>query len=178
MILGMALPTLTFVHVALSLIGIAAGMVVVAGFLRSRSLPLWTATFLGTTFLAGVTGFFFPVDHVLPSHIVGVITLVALAGAWLGLLRLRVAPEYRVLYVTAAVAALYLNVFVGIVQAFLKIAALHSLAPTQQELPFLVTQGVAFVLFIAAGFFAIRSCRRAGTDLNAGTRPASGRSSA
>jgi len=55
------------------------------------------------------------------------------------------------------VIALYLNVFVLIVQLFQKVPALKAIAPTQSEAPFKVTQLVALVLFVVlASFAAIR----------------------
>ena len=79
MILGMSLATFTVVHVVVSLIGIAAGLIVLAGMLSTGRLPGWTALFLATTTATSVTGFFFPAAHILPSHIVSVISLAVLA---------------------------------------------------------------------------------------------------
>jgi hypothetical protein len=52
------------------------------------------------------------------------------------------------------VVALYLNVFVAIVQAFRKLPALKALAPTQSEPPFKLTQLVVLVLFVVLTFAA------------------------
>src|SRR5438552_13960372 len=120
MILGMSTSTFTLVHVVLSLVGIFAGLVVVFGMLGSKRLDGWTALFLATTVLTSVTGFFFPFDKILPSHIVGIISLVVLAIAILALYALHLAGAWRWIYVVSAVMALYLNVFVGVVQAFQK----------------------------------------------------------
>ena len=79
--LGLSLPMFTLVHIAISLIGIAAGFGVLYGFLASRDSPSWTGTFLVFTALTSVTGFFFPADRLLPSHVVGAISLVVLAVA-------------------------------------------------------------------------------------------------
>lgn len=157
MILGMSASTFTLVHVVLSLIGIFAGAVVLFGMLRAKRVDGWTALFLATTILTSVTGFFFPSDHLLPSHIVGIISLVALAIAILALYLYRLAGSWRWIYVTSAVVALYFNVFVGVVQAFQKLPFLTPLAPTQSEPPFLVTQLVVITLFIVVGFVAVRS---------------------
>lgn len=157
MILGMSISTFTLVHVVLSLIGIFAGAVVLFGMLRAKRVDLWTALFLATTILTSVTGFFFPSDHLLPSHIIGIISLVALAIAILALYLYRLAGSWRWIYVTSAVVALYFNVFVGVVQAFQKLPFLTPLAPTQSEPPFLVTQLVVITLFILVGFVAVRS---------------------
>lgn len=154
MILGMT--TFTFIHVALSLIGILAGLVVMAGLLQSNRLPGWTAVFLATTVATSVTGFGFPFVKFLPSHGVGIISLVLLAAALLGLYGYRLAGSWRWIYVVGAVISLYLNVFVLVVQAFQKIPALKALAPTQSELPFVVTQAVVLLIFIALGVAAVR----------------------
>ena len=156
MILGMSISTFTLVHTVLSLIGIASGIVVLLGMLDAKRLGGWTMLFLATTVLTCVSGFFFPSDHVLPSHIVGIITLVALAAAVLAIYAYRLAGSWRWIYVIGAVVALYLNVFVGVVQAFLKLPFLQPLAPTQSEPPFLIAQLVVMAIFIVLGFLAVR----------------------
>jgi hypothetical protein len=156
MILGMSLPTFTLFHVVLSLVGIAAGVVVLVGLFNSRLPGGWTALFLATTILTSVTGYLFPANRVLPSHIVGAVSLVVLTVAVAALYRFRLVGAWRWIYVVFAVGALYLNVFVGVVQAFLKIPPLHSLAPTQSEPPFVIAQGVVLIAFIAIGFLAVR----------------------
>jgi hypothetical protein len=159
MIIGMSTSTFTLVHVVLSLVGIAAGLVVLFGMFGSKSLDGWTALFLATTVLTSVTGFFFPTDKVLPSHIVGVISLVFLAAAILALYVYHLAGSWRWIYVVGAVVALYLNVFVGVVQAFQKLPLLASLAPTQSEPPFVVAQSVVLVVFVVLAIVAVRSFR-------------------
>ena len=156
MILGMSISTFTLVHVVLSLVGIFAGLVVVFGMLGSKKLDGWTAIFLATTVLTSVTGFFFPFDKILPSHIVGIISLVVLAFAILALYALHLAGPWRWIYVVSAMLALYLNVFVGVVQAFQKVPLLASLAPTQSEPPFLIAQAVVLVIFVGLGIAAVR----------------------
>jgi hypothetical protein len=157
MILGMSTSTYTMVHVILSLVGIFAGLVVVFGMLSSKMLEGWTALFLATTVLTSATGFPFPRDHILPSHIVGVISLIVLAIAIYALYSRHLAGSWRWIYVVGAVVALYLNVFVAVFQSFLKLPALNALAPTQSEPPFLVAQSVALLIFIALAVVAIRS---------------------
>jgi hypothetical protein len=155
MILGMSLSTFTTVHVILSLIAIVAGLVVAWGMLYGKRLPVLTAVFLATTILTSATGFLFPFSKLLPSHVFGIVSLVALAAALVALYGLDLAGPWRWVYVTGALLALYLNVFVGIVQAFQKLAFLQPLAPTQQEAPFLVAQMAALAIFLAVGFFAV-----------------------
>ena len=161
MILGMSLATFTAVHVVISLIGIAAGLIVVVGMLSASRLPGWTALFLTTTVLTSVTGFFFPAAQVLPSHVVGVISLVVLAITLVALYGKRLAGSWRWIYVAGAVLALYLNSFVGVVQAFLKVPALNRLAPTQSEPPFLVAQLTVVALFVVLGIRAVTRFRPA-----------------
>ncbi len=112
-----------------------------------------------TTILTSVTGYFFPADRILPSHVVGAISLAVLAVATLACYHYRLEGASRGIYVITASVALYLNVFVLVVQGFLKVPALKTLAPTQSEPPFLVAQGVVLVAFIAIGFAAFRSFR-------------------
>jgi hypothetical protein len=151
MILGMATATYTLVHVAISLVGIASGLVVLFGLIGGRRLEGWTALFLATTVATSLTGFGFPFDHLLPSHIVGIISLVVLGVAIVARYPLALAGRWRRAYVACAVLALYLNVFVLVVQAFLKVPALRAMAPTQSEPSFVVTQSTVLVLFVALG---------------------------
>jgi hypothetical protein len=157
MILGMSIPLFTIVHTVLSLIGILAGIVVLFGMFGSNRLPGWTAVFLATTVLTCVTGFIFPRDHILPSHIVGIITLVVLAIAIVAVYVYRLAGSWRWIYVVSAVVSLYLNTFVAVVQAFLKVPFVNALAPTQAESPFAIAQGIVLVLFVVLGIVAVRS---------------------
>ncbi len=156
MILGLSTSNFTLVHVVISLVGIASGLVVLLGMLGAKRLDGWTALFLATTVLTSVTGFFFPSDRLLPSHIFGIISLVVLAAAILALYVYRLAGAWRWIYVTSAVAALYLNVFVGVVQAFQKLPFLQRLAPTQSEPPFLAAQLIVLAVLIVLGFVAVR----------------------
>jgi len=156
MILGMTLSTFTFVHVLLSLAGIGSGFIVVYGLVTGKRLDGWTLVFLITTVLTSVTGFLFPVEHLLPSHIVGIISLVVLAGAIVARYGLHLDGAGRWIYVVCAMVALYLNVFVAVVQSFLKIPALRALAPTQKEPPFLVAQLVVMALFVVLGILAVK----------------------
>jgi|SRR5467141_551224 len=159
MVWGMTLATFTEVHVVLSLVAVAAGFVVMTGLLGGRDRSEWTALFLVTTVATSVTGFGFPVDHLLPSHVIGIVSLVVLAVAILARYGRRLRGAWRPVYVVCAALALYLNVFVGVVQAFLKVSALHVLAPHQTEPPFLVAQLVVLALFIVLAVLAARRFR-------------------
>ena len=156
MIWGLTESTFTTVHVVLSLIGIGSGLVVMVGLLGGKEHPRWTALFLATTVATSVTGFGFPFEHLLPSHIVGMVSLVVLAVAILARYAFHLAGAWRWVYVVGAVIGLYLNVFVLVVQGFLKVPALHALAPTQSEPPFAIAQGIVFVIFIVLGVFAVK----------------------
>jgi hypothetical protein len=151
--------TFTIVHVVLSLVGIVSGLVVIAGLIAARRLDGWTVLFLASTVATSVTGFGFPVDHVLPSHVVGVISLVVLAVTILARYVRHLAGAWRTIYVIGTVVALYLNVFVLIVQAFRRVPALTAMAPTQSEPPFLVAQLVVMGLFVVSGIAAVRGFR-------------------
>ncbi|MBY0559512.1 hypothetical protein [Hyphomicrobium sp.] len=155
MILGM--DTFTFIHVALSLIAIAAGVIVFLGFVADASWPGLTAVFLLTTVLTSVTGFGFAFTQLLPSHIVGIISLVILAIALYALYGANLRGAWRWIYVVTASTALYLNVFVLIVQLFQKVPALHALAPTMGDPPFIAAQTVALVAFLVLGWLAVRN---------------------
>ena len=157
MILGMSISAFTVLHVALSLVGILAGFVVVAAMFGSKPVNGWTALFLITTVLTSVTGFLFPVDKVLPSHIVGVVSLAVLIIAIVAFYGARLARSWRWIYVVAAVVSLYLNVFVLVAQAFLKVGFLNALAPKGSEPAFIIAQAIVLVIFIALGIKAVRS---------------------
>jgi hypothetical protein len=159
MMLGMSLPTFTLLHVVISLIGIVSGAIVLFGMLTARRLDGMTALFLTTTVLTSVTGFMFPFTQLLPSHILAIISLVVLAIAVLARYSLHMSGAWRAGYVITAVMALYLNVFVLVVQSFLKVPALHALAPTQKEAPFAIAQGVVLVAFLVLGYMAVKKFR-------------------
>jgi hypothetical protein len=159
----MSTSTFTVMHVVLSLIGIFSGMVVLFGMLSANRLTGWTALFVASTVSTSVTGFFFHSEHFGPPHVVGVVSLVVLAVAILGLYVYRLVGPWRWIYVGGAVLALYLNVFVGVVQAFEKVPFLSRLAPTQSEPPFLVAQLIVMAIFVVLGLLAAMRFRPAAT---------------
>jgi hypothetical protein len=159
MILGMSTAAFTQFHVLLSLIGIVSGIVVVLAMLGANRLPLLTAIFLLTTVGTSVTGFMFHFASFGPPEIIGVISLVVLGLAILALYGYKLAGSWRWIYVAGAVFALYLNVFVGVVQTFQKVAFFHALAPTQAEPPFAIAQGIVLIAFIVLGIAAARKFR-------------------
>src|SRR5579871_1057793 len=154
MILGMTTSTYTAVHVILSLIGIGAGLIVMFGLLGRKRLDGWTALFLATTAATSLTAFGFPNEHITPGIVVGIVSLVALAVAVVARYARHLAGSWRGTYVVSAMIALYLNVFVAIVQSFEKVPALNALAPKGSEPPFLITQVVVMALFVALSILA------------------------
>jgi hypothetical protein len=132
------------------------------GLLAAKRLNGWTGLFLLTTVATSVTGFGFPFEHLLPSHVVGAISLVVLAVAILARYGRHLTSGWRTIYVITAMIALYLNVFVLVVQSFLKIPALHAMAPTQTEQPFKVAQLAVLIALIALTIFAVKRFRHEG----------------
>lgn len=157
MILGMT--PLTFVHVVLSLIGIFSGFIVVFGMLTAKRLDGWTALFLATTVATSVTGFLFPFHGFLPSHVLGILSLLVLPVAIVARYGCQLAGGWRRTNVITAMIALYLNVFVLIAQLFMKVPALKAMAPTQSEPPFKLTQLVALVFFVVLTIAAAKKFR-------------------
>ncbi len=161
MILGMSLATFTTLHVVISLIGIATGVVCLLAMVGSRLPTGLTATFLLTTVATSVTGFFFPNLKIGPPVIFGVVSLAVLTPVLLALYHYHLAGPWRWIYITGAAFALYLNSVVGVVQAFQKLAFLKRLAPTQSEPPFLLAQGVVLVVIVGLTILALRRFRLA-----------------
>jgi hypothetical protein len=166
MVLGLSLSTFVLVHVIISLIGIAAGFIVMSGMLGSNRMPGWTALFLLLTILTSATGFLIPPlvsEKLLPSHIIGALSLLLLAIACFALYGEKLSGAWRWVYVLTALLAQYLNVFVLVIQSFLKIGPLHALAPSvpPSEPPFAILQGIVLVFFIIFIIGAIRRFRPA-----------------
>jgi hypothetical protein len=150
MVLGVSLATFTLVHVIISLIAFVSGLVVISGLLGSKPMPGLTAVFLLFTILTSATGFLFPFTQLLPSHMIAILSLVLLAIACIALYAMRLAGPWRPIYVVTAMTSLYLNVFVLIIQGFLKVPALHALAPGVPPAGpvFAVAQGIVLVFFV------------------------------
>lgn len=146
----------TLVHVIITVVAAMSGTVVVRDMLVSRVDRTWTALFLAFTVLTSATGFLFPASAILPAHVVGVISLVVLAIAIFAFYVRKLAGPWRWVYVSTAILAFYLNVFVGVVQMFLKIPVLQQSSPTQTELPFAATQLVILLATIALGVAATK----------------------
>ncbi len=138
-------------HVAVSLLAIALGLWVMIGMFKGQRQPQATAWFLATTVLTSLTGFALPAARLLPSHGIGAISLALLAVALYARYLAGLAGRWRGTYVGTALASLYLNVFVLVVQAFRQIPPLHTLAPNQSEPPFALAQLLLLVAFVYAG---------------------------
>lgn len=161
MIFGMTTAAFTLAHVIISLVGIAAGVVAVTEMLAGKPLGHWNAIFLATTIATSVTGFFFHSAQFGPPHVIGIISLAVLAVALFALYGRHLQGYWRPTYAVSAVLALYLNAFVGVVQAFQKIGPLKGLAPTQSEPPFLVAQATVLGLFLIVGYQSFKRLRTA-----------------
>ncbi len=160
----------TLFHVGISLIGIGSGFVVIYGLLTARRFDGWTAVFLATTVLTSVTGFFFPSAHFTPGHAVGILSLLVLGPALWARYREQMAGRWRTAYVICGTVAQYFNFVVLIIQLFAKTPALHELAPTQSELPFVGTQLVVLAAFIGVAIASVIRFR--GPSANASQLPA------
>src|ERR1700757_1340155 len=152
----MSLATYTLIPVIISLIGIGTGLIVLFGMFGDKRLDGMTALFLATTALTSLTGFGFPFEHITPGFILGVLSLIVLAIAIPARYTFRMSGRWRAIYVITAVIALYLNCFVLIAQSFMKVPALHALAPNGNEPPFAIAQGILLVLFIVACVLAVK----------------------
>ena len=149
----------TLFHVALSLVGIAAGLVVLFGLIKNQALNTWTLVFLVTTAATTLTGFLFPFRGFTPAIGTGIVSTAVLVATIPARYAFHLAGPWRWVYVVGAVVSLYLNCFVLVVQAFLKVPALHALAPQGTEPPFAITQAIVLVLFVIAGYLAVRRFR-------------------
>src|SRR5262249_582965 len=151
---GMRMSLLTIIHVGLSLIGIATGFLVIFQMIGAKPLGGLNAIFLATTILTSVTGYFFPITKVTPGIVIRPISLVVLAIAVFAMYSKRLAGGWRTVYVVTAVLAQFFNVLVLVVQSFMKIPALHTMAPTGEESIVKICQLGALLLCIALGVLA------------------------
>jgi len=141
----------TSFHTILSLIAILAGAFVIKALIDNRRPGFWTLVFLVTMIATDVTGFMFPFDKLLPSHIFGILSLVLIAVALFAHYVCHFSGAWRWIYAVTIGIAVYLNYFVLVTQLFLKVPALHALAPgapDNPEPPFLIAQGLLLVIFV------------------------------
>jgi hypothetical protein len=165
MVFGLPLPSFTLLHIIISLIGLFTGAVAITLMLRGRKSPVWTAMFLATTVVTSVSGFMFPSPSFGPAHVLGIASLAVLAIAIYALYGPRLAGIWRALFIVTALAALYLNVVVGVLQAFQKVPGFQAMAPTQTELPFIVAQTLVLTFFVVIGTVALFRYRALGRGL-------------
>lgn len=152
--------TFTVVHTALSLIALASGIVVILQMLNGRQTTALVPVYLISAVATSVTGFGFQTVHLMPSHVIGVLSLLALAAASLARYYARLAGRWSSVYTLGVTVSVYFLVFVAIAQAFMKIPVLESIGPGISKLPFAVSQSVALAIFVAAGIAAVRAVRR------------------
>jgi cellulose synthase/poly-beta-1,6-N-acetylglucosamine synthase-like glycosyltransferase len=145
----LATDPLTLVHLAISLLAIVTGLPVLAAMMKGQTPVTLTGVFLGLTVLTSVT----------PAMIVGAISLIILAVALFALYGKHLAGRWRTAYVITATLALYLNVFVLVIQSFIKIPPLHALAPAIPPAGpvFGAVQGIVLLAFVAAGWMAVKA---------------------
>lgn len=172
--LGMStyVQVLTIVHVLISLVAIVAGFFAVGRQIVGRPSARWTLWFLWMTVATSATGFLFPFAKVTPAFLFGILSLITLAVALYAMYVRKLAPPWNWVYAAAATFAFYLNFFVLVVQSFLKVPFLHTLAPNGTEPAFAIAQGVVLIGFIALGFLAIRQSRRGGPSATSIAGPA------
>lgn len=156
----LGLTPFTWFHVLLSLAMLVAGLVVAKDLLHSRITTSWMAIFLVTGVLTSATGFGFPFTRFIESHYVGLISLVVLGAAILGLYVFRLAGPWRWIFALGVVIAFYFDALVAIAQLFRKVPALG--APTAtNELPFVAAQVALLAIFIWLGVSIVRRFRPA-----------------
>ena len=160
MILGLTIPQFTALHVAISFVGIGAGLIALPAFARGRILPRTNGVFLWTTLLTSLTGFLFPIVAFTPALGTGIVSTLVLAAAFWAWYGRKLAGRAATLYAITATAALYLNLFVLVVQSFLKVPALNALAPSGTEGPFVAAQGALLLTAILFGYLAVKASRR------------------
>lgn len=163
MILGLTIPQFTTLHVLISFVGIIAGLIALPAFARGRILPRTNVIFLWFTLLTSLTGFLFPIVAFTPALGVGIFSTLILAvalWAWYGR---KLAGGAASVYAVTATIGLWLNLFVLVVQSFLKVPALNALAPNGNEPPFAAAQGALLILMIGLGYFTFRASRKRAT---------------
>jgi hypothetical protein len=155
-VLGLSLAAFTELHVVISLIGIAAGLIFFAALSGGRWLNMTNGLFLVFTILTSVTGFLFPPKPFGPPHLFGVISLVALAIGLYALYGRKLGGWWRPVYLVTALLAQWLNMVVLVVQSYQKVPELHALAPTGGEPTVLGTQALVAVIMAVFAWFTLR----------------------
>ncbi|MBT9372325.1 hypothetical protein [Rhizobium sp. CSW-27] len=158
MIIGLTISQFTALHVVISFIGIISGLIALPAYAAGRWMPGMTALFMATTAATTLTGFLFPITVLTPALVFGILSTLVLAVAFAALYGFGLKGRARPIYAVAATVALYLNLFVLVVQAFLKVDSLNALAPNGNEPPFLVAQGILLIAMVFLGWKAVRAC--------------------
>jgi hypothetical protein len=157
----------TSFHTILSLLAIVAGAAVINSLIKNQRPGLWTLAFLVTMIATDVTGFMFPFEKLLPSHYTGIISLVLIVLALLAHYGFHFAGAWRWIYAVTMGLAVYLDFFVLVTQLFLKVPALHALAPNapdKPEAPFLIAQLVLLAIFVWLIWKAVKNFRGAAAE--------------
>lgn len=154
---------LTIVHVAISLLAIVAGFAAIFRQLLGRPSKTWTLWFLSLTVATSLSGFLFPFSRITPAFVFGVLSILVLAVALYAMYARQLARPWNWVYAVTATFAFYLNFFVLIVQSFLKVPFLHTLAPNGNEPAFAIAQGVGLLGFLTIGVLAVRQALRGGS---------------
>lgn len=160
MILGLTIPQFTTLHVLISFVGIIAGLIALPAFARGRILPRTSVIFLWFTLLTSLTGFLFPIVAFTPALGTGIVSTLVLAVAFWAWYARKLAGRAAPVYAITATMALWLNLFVLVVQSFLKVPALNALAPGGTEPPFAAAQGALLIVMIGLGYLAFKASRR------------------
>ena len=160
MILGLTIPQFTTLHVLISFVGIIAGLIALLTFARGRILPRTNVIFLWFTLLTSLTGFLFPIVAFTPALGTGIVSTLVLAVAFWAWYASKLAGRAAPVYAVTATMALWLNLFVLVVQSFLKVPALNALAPNGTEPPFAAAQGTLLIAMVGLGYLAFKASRR------------------
>ncbi len=158
MFFGIPVASFVFVHTLITLVAIVAGLVMLYGMLGNRRMDAAHTVFLLFSVLTAVTGFMLQVRPVTPAVIVGGVLSLLLVFALAARYLQRMMGAWRWIYVVTAVASLYLNCFVLVVQSFLKVPALHALVPSVPPAGplFGAVQGAVLLFFVVTGYLAVR----------------------
>ena len=161
MLFGTVFGSFNFFHTLITLVAIASGLVMLSGMLRNARMDGMHAIFLLFSVLTAVTGFMIQIKAVSPAVALGVILSAVLVVALVARYAFRMRGVWRWIYIVTAILALYLNCFVLVVQCFVKIAALHALAPGNPPAGplFAAAQFIVLTGFILSGFLAVRRFR-------------------
>jgi len=153
------IPILTGIHTALSLVALALGIPALLEIFGRLAGQRFSNAFLITAIATSLTGFIFPITALTPALITGVVATLVLALMLLARFQFHLAGGWGAVYAGGMVASHFFLVFVAIAQSFMKITAVNALAPTLSEPPFAIAQGVALLIFLLLGFFAVRRPR-------------------